>query len=413
MADRAATLQSSPKALETLEKLLEMPAANLELALSAACDLVAKALSADKVDAFLHDPSRDSLVALGSSNQPLSALQKKVGLDILQIANGGRVVHVFQTGTTFLTGHLEADTEELRGVKEALKIRSKLGVPLEVGGVRRGVLMVASQKADHFSAEDQRLAESIARWVALVAHRAQLVEEIARTAAEQGRRAAAEELITVLAHDLRNYLAPISLRLNLVRRRTERDGRDADARDLGLALKAVDRLGALISDLLDVARIEQGVFQVDLQPLDLGALIDEASKVLSTAEHPIVAKIPEEVVASADGARVRQCLENLISNAAKHSPHGAPITVRVSKHKNERGSWGKVDIIDEGHGIATEMLPRIFDRFVTGAQRGGGLGLGLYLAKRIATAHDGDLSVESTPGRGTRFTLLLPCHKEC
>ncbi|HZN96046.1 MAG TPA: hypothetical protein VFB81_25195, partial [Myxococcales bacterium] len=73
--------------LETLEKLLAMPASTMDVSLSAACDLVAAALRADKVDAFLHDPSRESLVALGTSKQPLSLLEKKVGLDVLQIAN--------------------------------------------------------------------------------------------------------------------------------------------------------------------------------------------------------------------------------------------------------------------------------------------------------------------------------------
>ncbi|HVE82843.1 MAG TPA: GAF domain-containing protein, partial [Myxococcales bacterium] len=323
--------EPSPRALETLEKLLEMPASTLDVALSRACDLVARALAADKVDAFMHDPTRESLVALGTSTQPLSALERRVGLDVLQIANGGRVVQVFLTGQTFVTGRLDEDLEELRGVRETLRIRSKLGVPLEVGGAKRGVLMIASQKADHFTPADVRLAEMVARWVGLVAYRAQLVQEIARNAAEQGRRAVAEELVTVLAHDLRNYLSPLTLRLNLTRKRSRRDGRSADERDMDLALKAVGRLESLVSDLLDVARIDQGVFQLDLQPLDLAELVGELIPVLSTPEHAIVLRAPEEVHVHADGARVRQCVENLLANAVKHSAHGAPVTVSVSR----------------------------------------------------------------------------------
>src|SRR4051812_29172210 len=110
--------------LQTLERLLAIPAAELDNALSVACNAVAEALHADKVDAFLYDDSKDTLVAVGTSSTPLSSLQKKLGLDRLQVSNGGRVVQVFQTGETFVTGHLMADMEELRGVREGLKIES-------------------------------------------------------------------------------------------------------------------------------------------------------------------------------------------------------------------------------------------------------------------------------------------------
>src|SRR5215213_3380230 len=141
-----------PRMLETLEQLLEIPVSDLEMALTQSCNLVAETLRADKVDAFLYDAAKDSLVALGTSTQPMSALQKKLGLDVLPISNGGRVVHVFQTGQTFVTGHLDRDPEELRGPKFALNIRSKVGVPLEVGGRRRGMMMIASHQPEYFSA---------------------------------------------------------------------------------------------------------------------------------------------------------------------------------------------------------------------------------------------------------------------
>src|SRR5690242_1870463 len=116
--------------LATLQKLLEIPAADLSTALTHACDALADATAADKVDAFLYDESRDSLVALGSSTQPLSHLQRRLGLDVLPLSNGGRVVYVFKTGETFRSDDLQNDPEELRGIKEGLRIQSKLGVPL-------------------------------------------------------------------------------------------------------------------------------------------------------------------------------------------------------------------------------------------------------------------------------------------
>src|SRR3954452_19351015 len=144
----AFTSADPARALTTLQRLLEIPAANVQTALTHAANAIADALRADKVDAFLYDDSRDSLVALGTSTQPLSTLQKKLGLDVLPVSNGGRVVHVYKTGKTFTTGRLDLDPEELRGPKEALGIRSKIGVALEVGGKRRGMMMIASLKPE-------------------------------------------------------------------------------------------------------------------------------------------------------------------------------------------------------------------------------------------------------------------------
>jgi two-component system, OmpR family, sensor kinase len=242
--------------------------------------------------------------------------------------------------------------------------------------------------------------------VGVVAHRAELVEEIARNAAEQGRRAAAEELVTVLAHDLRNHVSPIQLRLALVQRRSRREGRSEDARDIDIALRSVHRLAALITDILDVARIERGVFEVHPEVVDLVALARECAAALSPAESPIPIRAAEDVVVAADPRRVRQCLENLLSNAIRHAPQHGAVAVDVAREVRERGEWARVTVVDEGPGIAPEVLPRLFDRFVTGSQ--GGLGLGLYLAKRIAAAHGGDLTVESSPGKGARFSLTLP-----
>src|SRR6187402_193230 len=97
----------SNRPFETVQRLLETPVANLRGALSHAADLVAEALRADKVDAFLYDPARDTLVAVGTSDQPLSHREKAHGLDVLPIANGGRAVQVFKTGETFMTGDLQ------------------------------------------------------------------------------------------------------------------------------------------------------------------------------------------------------------------------------------------------------------------------------------------------------------------
>lgn len=401
----------SDRLLEVLEGLLRAPAGDLKTTLSYVSDLIAAASGADKIDAFLYDASRDSLVALGTSNQPLSALQVKLGLNVLPLSNGGRTVEVFKTGKTYFSGHVDQDPEELRGIKEALAIRSQLGVPLDVGDDRRGMLMAASQKPDFFTAEDARMAETVGRWVGVVVHRAELVEEISRNAVEQGRRAGAEELVTILAHDLRNYLGPLGLRLQVLRLRAERDRRTEELTDLEVIRRSVNRLEGLVSDILDVARIDQGVFRLQPAEVDLAALAADVVSMFTTPQHPVNASIEQgdKILVVGDSARLRQCLENLIVNAIQKSPADAAVTVFVKLERQADGkSWARVEVLDQGPGIPNEVLPHIFERFYTGKRREGGLGLGLYLAKRIASVHGGDLTAASPPGKGASFTLLLP-----
>jgi two-component system, OmpR family, sensor kinase len=402
---------STGRALETLELLLAEPASDLASALTHACNLVTHALSADKVDAFLYDERRESLVAVGTSTQPLSDLEKRVGLDVLPVANGGRVVQVFKTGQTFINGHLDQDPEELKGVKEALGIRSQLGVPLEVGGQRRGMMMIASQAPDLFTSDDILFAESVVRWVGMVAHRAELVETITRTASEEGRRAGAEELVTLLAHDMRNLLSPISTRLSLVKLRASHDDRAADLKDADGALLALQRVRHMIDNILDVARIERGMFELSPGTVDLTELTRDVARVLSTPGHAVEVAAPGKTIVVADAERVRQCVENLVSNAIQHSPEGAPVTVVLRTERHDQKDWVRIEVCDEGPGVAPDILPHIFDRFVS-SRHSRGLGLGLYVARRIAEAHGGKLTVQTgaTKGTtmGTQFILTLP-----
>jgi len=393
----------------TLRILLAAPAGDLKNALTHATDAIAAALNADKVDAFLYDGSRDSLVAAGTSMQPLSNLQKRLGLDVLPLSNGGRGVQAYSSGELFRSGKLLDDVDELRGVKEGLRVQSLIAAPFEVGGRRRGVLMAASLGADFFDEEDAAFAQSAAHWVGLLTHRTELLEQIERNAREFGRKQVAEELLTILAHDLRNYLSPVSLRLYTLRRRAQADRRSEDVDDATVALAGVSQISSLVTDLLDLARLDEGVFGMHLQPVDAVALLNEAGRVLSTAEHPIEVKADEEIIlVAADPIRIRQCIDNVLANAIKHSPHDAGVAVFISRETKDGGAWGRIEIVDEGMGVPEDVLPQMFDRFRAGPADRAGYGLGLYIAQRIAAAHHGEVLVDRYPGKGARFTIRLP-----
>jgi len=393
--------------LWTLEHLLGIEVAGLEDALAEATDRIAVALGADKVDAFVYYPEVDSLVAAGTSNTPMGKRQIALGLDRLPVSNGGSSARVFASGEDYLTGHSEDDPDEVPGIIHALGVRSSVSTPLIVNGERRGVLSATSATPEFFDEGDLRFIRAVSRWLGLVTHRAETVERIADAAAEQARQVAAQELVTVLAHDLRNYLTPLKLRIDLMRRKAQREDRERDLADIHDASNAIQRLDGLIGDLLDVGRVEQGAFAVRLDPLDLVALVRETVALQGVQPVEIVVDAPEELLVGGDRSRLQQVLENLLSNAAKHAPSGTRVDVIVQEEQRSDSPLAVVTVRDRGAGIPPEVMPRLFQRFAAGPGSGG-LGLGLYIASRIATAHNGTLTVESIPGQGTTFRLEIP-----
>ena len=393
--------------LTTLERLLQIQATTLPGALDEAATLIAQVLGTEKVDAFVHEPHTDTLVAVGASDTPLGHKQRRMGMDRQPVVNGGRTVEVFQTGRPYLTGHADQDPSELRGITQGMGARSTVSVALEVGGVRRGALVANSTRPEAFSERDVRFLEAVSRWVGDVAHRAELIEQLTAQAAEQGRRAAADELVAILAHDLRNYLAPLGARLQLIGRRARQDERYRDLRDLTAAQAVLDRLQRLIADLLDSARLEQGLFQLNAEPLNLAVLARDVARDLAVPEVAIHVRGPDELVVVADPQRLRQALENLLANAIRHSPEGGAVEVELAAERREAGTWAVLSVADQGPGIPPEVRPRLFLRFSAGPGSAG-LGLGLYLAQRITAAHGGTLTADVSPRRGARLVLSLP-----
>jgi signal transduction histidine kinase len=316
-------------------------------------------------------------------------------------------VEVYRTGVTYNNGHNADDPTQLRGVWEGMGAQSSLDVVVEVAGARRGVLQVDAARPDAFSAEDQRFLEAVARWVGMVAHRAELSEQVAREAAAQARRVAADELIDILAHDLRTPLTPARGYLDLLRHRALADGREPDVRYADQIALAHARLRRMIDALLDAGRLEQGLFALEVRPVNLAALVEETVETLRTPEADLTVRGPGELVAEqVDPERLRQALENLVSNALAHA-EGTPVVVEVAEEQRAEGAWAVLRVRDAGPGIAPDVLPTLFARFARGTHSSG-LGLGLYLARGIAEAHGGTLTVESRLGAGTTFHLALP-----
>jgi len=350
--------------LTTLERLLEVQPASMDAVMDHVATLVAEALDADKVDAFLHDQETATLAAIGTSETPLGRKQQATGLDRQQLANGGRMAQVFLTGEAHFDGDVQNDADELIGIRRELGVRSQIAVALEVVGVRRGVLAAQSTQPDFFAQRDLLFLRAVSRWVGNMVHRLELDQRSAAAALEQGRRMAAEDLVTILAHDLRNHLAPIRGRLDLLRRRAVRESHAANAHDADELGKSVDRLQRLIADLLDLARIDQGLFELTLEPLDLAALVRETAEGLRVPGTDIELELPVETPVVADPSRIRQAIENLLANAIQHAPAGTAVGVRVMQDPVDGQIPSTViSVSDRGPGIDPQLLPRLFERF--------------------------------------------------
>jgi signal transduction histidine kinase len=280
-------------------------------------------------------------------------------------------------------------------------------VRVDVDATHRGVIQVDSTCEEHFSEDDLSFLQAVARWIGLVLVRAELVEQIRGEAAEQARRMAAEELVAIIAHDLRGPLTPLRGYLGMLAKEAERAGLAASARYVSASQRAVERLDGMIGNLLDTARLEQGLFELSRQVVDVAALARETASLLATPDVTIDLRGPKALLIDGDPERLRQALENLLSNAVRHSPAGAQVVVELEEQQREGGAWTVLTVRDAGPGIPAELLPRLFTRFVRG-EGSQGLGLGLYLVRGIAEAHGGTLTVDSSPETGSAFRLELP-----
>ncbi len=220
------------------------------------------------------------------------------------------------------------------------------------------------------------------------------------------------EFLATLAHELRNPLAPIRHALEILELT---GGKGPELQQLrAMLIRQVQQLTHLVDDLLDVSRITRGKVHLQKQTIDLAAVVQNAVEtsqpLLDARKHALTVELPAEPVQlDADPVRLAQILGNLLNNAVKYTDEGGHIWLTIER----RGEEVLLCVRDNGMGIVSEMLPRIFDLF-TQADRSldrsqGGLGIGLTLVKRLVEMHGGSISAHSEgPGKGAEFRVRLP-----
>ena len=257
-----------------------------------------------------------------------------------------------------------------------------------------GLLFISTQRRRDFALDlvDERTAELNESLVQLRQTQEQLVH--------RERLAAIGELASAVGHELRNPLAVISNTLYLLRRATS-DSEDARvANHLATADREVAAANLIVSDLLEYSRAREPI----LAEVDLGDLVTETLSVAPSPEAVTVEWEPPTapVAGRVDRDQLRQVLLNLVTNAYDAMPEGGQLHIRLARN----GAGSAVEVADTGTGIDEATVKRIFEPFFTTKARG--VGLGLAVSHRIVASHGGAITVDSTPSKGTKFTVTLP-----
>ncbi len=221
------------------------------------------------------------------------------------------------------------------------------------------------------------------------------------------------DFVSIVSHELRNPMATIRGFGQMLRDQPDLLEGDERQQAYEVIVRQVDRMASLVENILDASRIESDTFGYAFIPFDVRDLLEEALADARSAwpGRPIMLDAYDEPAqATGDRDRLKQALANLLSNACRYSDPSAEVTVRARAD----GPNLVVEVVDRGVGIGPAEQARLFERFARGRTQGTdglrGAGLGLYISRRIAEAHGGRISVESTVGEGSTFAMIVPLH---
>jgi len=329
------------------------------------------------------------------------------------------VLNVFRTGKSEFHPILKDEVlQDLAQSKEHLDIMRGVGpksailVPLTTHGKTFGVMTLISAESGYLYEEnDLKMAEDLARRAAVAIDNANFYQQA------QAAIRVRDDFLSVASHELKTPLTPLKLQTQILMRALHNGSLEGMMPEklekiLQTSDRQLDRLSFLIDELLDVSRISNGKFRLNVEEFDLTALtrdiLERFGGQLADSKCTVDLKAPKDpVVVIWDQFRIEQVLINLLTNAMKYGA-GKPIHIEIKK----TSSFVDVSVRDHGIGIKKVDQKRIFERFeraVTG-NHFSGLGLGLYIVAEALQAHGGKIKVESVPEQGSTFTFSLPIH---
>ncbi|MGZ8218027.1 ATP-binding protein [Methylomagnum sp.] len=296
---------------------------------------------------------------------------------------------------------------------EPHRVGALLTVPFLGDSGWQGALTVQSAEPRTWREDEVQLLRSVAGRTWPAVQRARGLAAL-RASEERLREAdrRKDEFLAMLAHELRNPLAPIRNAVHLLKRVATDEPRIAWCRDI--IERQADQLTRLVDDLLDVSRITRGKIELKPEPLDVAVIVQRAVEIcrplVDARRHELeIVPVPEPLRVEGDLVRLAQVLSNLLNNAAKYTDEGGRIRVSAGRDNGH----AVIRVQDNGRGIDPAALPNLFDLFYqvdrTLDRSEGGLGIGLSLVKRLVDMHGGEVWAYSAGrGKGTEFVIRLP-----
>jgi signal transduction histidine kinase len=399
--------------LRKLERLLEISreltsTVELEPLLNQIVDIAAELTNSDQSSIMLLDMRTGELRFQAARGDQLGQLR-----DIPVPVKGSLGGTVFVTGEPIITSDARSDPRHYVSVDEEIdhETTSLLAVPLQYKDRRIGVLEALNKRDNQeFDQTDLEILTTLAAQATVAIETARLVAALQAAynrLADLDRRKS--DFIAIASHELRT---PLGLILGYASALRE-DAEGATAGQLEVVVRASSRLQHIIESMLNLSYLDTGEMELRTHRLDICSEVEEACAehhAMSEAKDLVLeVEVPADTVfIEADKEKVRVVLDNLISNAIRHTPSGGTVRLRVKDRRSEI----EIEVQDSGEGIPPDELERIFDRFYQVehhmTRRYGGMGLGLSIVKGLIELHGGRVWAESKVGEGSRFVIVLP-----
>ena len=413
-AYRHSDLDRQSRELEGLQRLAHLVSSteSLEHVVREAVRLVSDLIPCERMMVLLHDEQTESLrvqpPAFGVRDEDIQGLE--ISLNEASLAST-----VFRTSTPLVSNEASSDAWVSPRLREMLGIETVLVVPLTSGRQPLGVLEVINSSNGQFDEEDLR-------FTSLLGQRMGSVIELSR--ARERERALMHKLresdrtksdfVSILAHELKGPMTTIVGFGQMLDEHWETMEDEKRTQFIGIVRRETERLANMVSDLLDVSRMETGNLRYEFEPMSMSDLIESVATVHSSVteahalEVDIEANLPKVV---GDKDRLRQVVINLLTNSTRYSPEGTAIQVKASVVGESDRREVVVSVTDQGIGIAPADADRVFSKFAMLAKPAWtkkGTGLGLFITKAIVDAHEGRIWIDSKLGEGATFSFTVP-----